>query len=91
MMETTTHFLFTLLLTFLVGSTAAWAGSQVIPTLSTDGNIHYYTIKNTRTNKYLYWNSDNDFILQSSTPTENSYFYFTAGTATTDVEGVTVL
>lgn len=51
MMKTTTHFLFTLLLTFLVGSTAAWAGSQVIPTLSTDGNIHYYTIKNTRTNK----------------------------------------
>lgn len=91
MMKTTTHFLFTLLLTFLVGSTAAWAGSQVIPTLSTDGNIHYYTIKNTRTNKYLYWNSDKGFILQSSTPTENSYFYFTAGTATTDVNGVTVL
>ncbi len=90
-MKTTTHFLFTLLLTFLVGSTAAWAGSQEIPQISTDGNIHYYTIKNTRTNKYLYWASDANYILQNSTITENSFFYFTAGTATTDVEGVTVL
>lgn len=91
MMKRSTHFLITLLLTFFVGAAAAWAGSQTIPTLSTDGNTHFYTIKNTRTGKYLYWNTDADFIRQSSTLTANCFFYFTAGSATTDVEGVTVL
>ena len=90
-MKRSTHFLITLLLTFFVGAAAAWAGSQTIPTLSTDGNTHFYTIKNTRTGKYLYWNTDADFIRQSSTLTANCFFYFTAGSATTDVEGVTVL
>lgn len=80
-----------LLLTFFVGVDTAWAGSQTIPQLSTDGNMHYYAIKNLRTGKYLYWNGNSDFIRQSVRPNGLCFFYFTAGSATTTVEGVTVL
>ena len=80
-----------LLLTFFVGVDTAWAGSQTIPQLSTNGNIHYYAIKNLRNGTYLYWNGNSDFIRQSKQPNGLCFFYFTAGSATTTVEGVTVL
>lgn len=80
-----------LLLTFFVGVDTAWAGSQTIPQLSTNGNMHFYAIKNLRTNKYLYWNGNSDFIRQSESLNGYGLFYFTAGSATTTVGGVTVL
>ncbi len=66
-----------------------WAGSQTIPTLSTEGNVHYYTIKNTRTNKYLYWNNNSDFIRQDASRNFDCFFYFTAGDQTATTDGVT--
>lgn len=80
-----------LLLTFFVGVDTAWAGSQTIPQLSTNGNMHFYAIKNLRNGTYLYWNGNSDFIRQSKQPNGLCFFYFTAGSATTTVEGVTVL
>ena len=78
-----------LLLTFFVGVDTAWAGSQTIPQFSTDGNIHYYAIKNTRTGKYLYWSGNSDFIRQSPTISENSLFYFKEGSIAATTSGVT--
>lgn len=66
-----------------------WAGSQTIPTLSTGSEYHYYTIKNTRTNKYLYWNNNSDFIRQDASRNFDSFFYFTAGDNAATAEGVT--
>ena len=80
-----------LLLTFFVGVDTAWAGSQTIPQLSTNGNMHFYAIKNLRSGKYLYWNGNSDFIRTSESLNRYGVFYFTAGSATTTVEGVTVL
>lgn len=68
---------------------AMWAGSQTLPTLSTEGEYHYYAIKNTRTNKYLYWNTNSDFIRQDASRTFGSFFYFTAGDNAATTEGVT--
>lgn len=68
---------------------AMWAGSQTIPTLSTGSEYHYYTIKNTRTNKYLYWNNNSDFIRQDDSRNFDSFFYFTAGDNAATTEGVT--
>lgn len=51
--------------------------------------MHYYTIKNTRTNKYLYWNNNSDFIRQDDSRSAYSYFYFTAGDNIATTEGVT--
>ena len=78
-----------LLLTFFVGVDTAWAGSQTIPQLSTDGNMHYYAIKNLRTGKYLYWNGNSDFIRQSELLNGNGFFYFTAGSTKATTTGVT--
>ena len=66
-----------------------WAGSQTIPTLSTESEYHYYAIKNTRTNKYLYWNNNSDFIRQDASRNFDSFFYFTAGDNAATAEGVT--
>lgn len=78
-----------LLLTFVVGVDTAWAGSQTIPQFSTDGSIHYYAIKNVRTGKYLYWNGNSDFIKQSPTISDNSFFYFKKGSTAATTSGVT--
>lgn len=51
--------------------------------------MHYYTIKNLRTNKYLYWNSNSDFIRQDASRNPYSYFYFTAGDNAATTDGVT--
>ncbi len=67
-----------------------WAGSQTIPTLSTGSEYHYYAIKNTRSNKYLYWSANNERIKQnSSLPSTVGYFYFTAGSTAATTDGVT--
>lgn len=67
-----------------------WAGSQTIPTLSTGSEYHYYAIKNTRSNKYLYWSANNVRIQQnSSLPSTVGYFYFTAGSTAATTDGVT--
>lgn len=66
-----------------------WAGSQTIPTLSTRSEYHYYAIKNTRTNKYLYWNNNSDFIRQDASRNFDCFFYFTAGDNAATAEGVT--
>ena len=69
---------------------AMWAGSQTIPTLSTGSEYHYYAIKNTRSNKYLYWSANNVRIQQnSSLPSTVGYFYFTAGNTAATTNGVT--
>ena len=69
---------------------AMWAGSQTIPTLSTGSEYHYYAIKNTRSNKYLYWSANNVRIQQnSSLPSTVGYFYFTAGSTAATTNGVT--
>ena len=68
---------------------AMWAGSQTIPTLSTESEYHYYAIKNTRTHKYLYWNNNSDFIRQDDSRNFDSFFYFTAGDNAATTEGVT--
>ena len=68
---------------------AMWAGSQTIPTLSTGSEYHYYVIKNTRTNEYLYWNNNSDFIRQDASRNFDSFFYFTAGDNAATAEGVT--
>lgn len=67
-----------------------WAGSQTIPTLSTGSEYHYYAIKNTRSNKYLYWSANNVRIQQNSSLLSTvGYFYFTAGSTAATTDGVT--
>ena len=69
---------------------AMWAGSQTIPTLSTGSEYHYYAIKNTRSNKYLYWSANNVRIQQNSSLLSTvGYFYFTAGSTAATTDGVT--
>ena len=53
--------------------------------------MHYYTIKNLRSNKYIYWDGDAKNLRQSDQLNNGCYFYFTTGTATTTSEGVTVM
>lgn len=66
-----------------------WAGSQTLPTLSTESEYHYYAIKNTRSNKYLYWSANNTSIQQSSSLPTSGFFYFTAGSTAATTDGVT--
>lgn len=66
-----------------------WAGSQTIPTLSTESEYHYYAIKNTRSHKYLYWSANNARIQQSSSLPSSGFFYFTAGSTAATTDGVT--
>ena len=80
-----------LLLAFVGGVSTAWADTQTVPQLSTDGSMHYYTIKNLRSNKYIYWDGDGKDLQQSTQLNNGCYFYFTAGTAITTAEGVTVM
>lgn len=68
---------------------AMWAGSQTIPTLSTESEYHYYAIKNTRSNKYLYWSANNACLQQSSSLPTSGFFYFTAGSTAATTDGVT--
>ena len=60
----------------------AWAGVTDLPEMSTEGNIKWYTISNTRSTsgKYLYWAGNETGVKDSNTITAASLFYFT-GTA----------
>lgn len=71
-----------LTLAVLCGTVSAWAGVTDLPEMSTEGNIKWYTIKNTRSTSgsYLYWAGDNVGVKDSNTKTSKSFFYFT-GTA----------
>ena len=71
-----------LMLTVLCGTVSAWAAPTDLPEMSTEGNIKWYTIKNTRSTSgsYLYWAGDNVGMKDSNTKTARSLFYFT-GTA----------
>ena len=84
-------FFLSLLLTFFVGATSAWAGAQDIPDLSTDDAMHYYAIKNTRTGKYVYFNGNSDYLRQSYLLHHNCVFYFKAGSTVATTDGVTSL
>lgn len=71
-----------LTLAVLCGTVSAWAGVTDLPEMSTEGNIKWYTIKNTRSTSgsFLYWAGDNVGVKDSNTKTSKSFFYFT-GTA----------
>lgn len=73
---------FLLTLAVLCGTVSGWAGPTDLPEMSTEGNIKWYTIKNTRSTSgsYLYWAGDNVGLKDSNTKTSRSLFYFT-GTA----------
>ena len=79
------------LLLLFIGASTAWAGSQTIPELSADGTFHYYAIKNVRKDKFILWNGDENNLSQSSTNNFCGVFYFTAGSATSSTDGVTVV
>lgn len=53
--------------------------------------MHYYTIKNLKSKKYVYWDGDATLLKQSDALNNGSYFYFTSGDATTSVEGAIVM
>ena len=52
-----------------------------LPQLSTDGDIKWYTIKNTRSGKYANYAGDATKMTQVSEPILSSLFYFTAADA----------
>ena len=64
------------------------AGVTDLPEKSTEGNIKWYTIKNTRSGRYANYVGDAANMSQVSTPSLSSLFYFTASDAET-VEGFT--
>ncbi len=72
------------------GAVTAWAGSQTLPTISTDDAKVYYAIKNVRQNKFVYWSADNANLKQNSTNNIYGVFYFTEGTATASSDDVVV-
>ncbi len=55
----------------------AWAGPTDLPEMSTEGNIKYYTISNTRSEsgKYLYWTGTG--VKDANEMSAASLFYFT--------------
>ena len=75
---------FTLLTLFCMFVGAAWAGPTDLPEISTEGNIKWYTIKNTRSGKYANYAGDATKMTQVSTPSLASLFYFTSGETTTE-------
>ena len=76
---------FTSLMLMLLCAVTAWAGPTDLPELTTDvENPVWYTIKNTRSASYLYWNGDNADILDATSTSAASLFYFTG----TETDGV---
>lgn len=84
-------FFLTLLLTFFIGATSAWAASREVPQLSTNTAMHYYAIKNIRTGKYVYFNGSSDYLRQSWQLNQNCVFYFKTGTTEATTDGVTAI
>lgn len=72
-----------LMLMLLCAVTTLWAGPTDLPQMSTDGDIKWYTIKNTRSGKYATFNGDAATMTQQATVGVNSFFYFTASAAET--------
>ena len=68
------------MLMLLCAMTTAWAGPTDLPEFSTEGNIKWYTISNTRSasGKYLYYTEAG--VKDSNETTAASFFYVT-GTA----------
>lgn len=60
-----------------------------LPQMSTDGDIKWYTIKNTRSGKYANYVGDATEMTQVATPSISSLFYFTAATTVDTEEGFT--
>ena len=68
----------TLLMLFCAFVGTVWAGPTDLPTLTEDvNNPVWYTIKNTRSGKYLYYNGDASMLKQSVSVTAASFFFFT--------------
>ena len=65
----------------LLCAISTWAGVTDLPQMSTEGSIKWYTIRNTRSGGFLYWNGD-DAKIQDYTAAimPTGAFYFT-GTA----------
>ncbi len=55
----------------------AWA-EVTLPTVSTEAEMHYYRIKNFRTNKYAAYIGDNTQLAQTTDFTANTVWYVTA-------------
>ena len=71
----------TSLMLMLLCAVTTWAGVTDLPQMSTEGNIKWYTIRNTRSGGFLYWNGDDAKIQdRNAVIVPTSAFYFT-GTA----------
>ena len=72
-----------LLMLFCAFVATAWAAPTDFPEMSTDGNIKWYTISNTRSasGKYLYWTANG--VKDSNERTAASFFYFTGSSTKT--------
>ena len=68
---------FTSFMLMLLCAVTTWAGVTDLPEMSTDGNIKWYTIKNTRSANggYLYYTANG--VKDTNTRTAASFFYFT--------------
>ena len=65
----------------LLCTISTWAGVTDLPQMSTEGNIKWYTIRNTRSGGFLYWNGDDAKIQdRNASIVPTGAFYFT-GTA----------
>ena len=68
---------FTSFMLMLLCAVTTWAGVTDLPEMSTDGDIKWYTIKNTRSTQggYLYYTASG--VKDTNTRTAASFFYFT--------------
>lgn len=68
---------FTSFMLMLLCAVTTWAGVTDLPEMSTDGDIKWYTIKNTRSTQggYLYYTANG--VKDTNTRTAASFFYFT--------------
>lgn len=65
----------------LLCAISTWADVTDLPQMSTEGNIKWYTIRNTRSGGFLYWNGDDAKIQdRNASIMPTGAFYFT-GTA----------
>ncbi len=71
---------------------SAWAGPTDLPEITEDtNNPVWYTIKNTRSNKYMSYAGDATQMTQDVLASANTLFYFTAPTNVEAVEGFTAV
>ena len=77
-----------LLMSLLAFVGVAKAGVTDLPEMSTTESIKWYTIKNTRSGKFVTYAGDRVKMTQQATASANSFFYFTASEGEA-VEGFT--